>query len=129
MENENMPSRRKTKRRIWPIILLVLCFFASAAAGSLLASSSLFDLKKEPIQQIDRMNFDTELIKAKDKSTILIMGVDMREDDVGRSDTMMIAMVDPKYDQAALMSIPRDTRVRIYGYGYDKINAAYAYAC
>ncbi len=127
MENENMPSRRKTKRRIWPIILLVLCFFASAAAGSLLASSSLFDLKKEPIQQIDRMNFDTELIKAKDKSTILIMGVDMREDDVGRSDTMMIAMVDPKYDQAALMSIPRDTRVRIYGYGYDKINAAYAY--
>ncbi len=126
MENENMPQRKK-KRRIWPIILLAFCFFISAAAGSLLASSSIFDLKKEPIKQIERMNFDTELIKAKDKSTILIMGVDMREDDVGRSDTMMIAMVDPKYDQAALMSIPRDTRVRIYGYGYDKINAAYAF--
>ena len=57
----------------------------------------------------------------------MIMGVDVREDDVGRSDTMMIATVDPKLDKASLLSVPRDTRVRIAGYGFDKINAAYAY--
>ena len=55
------------------------------------------------------------------------MGVDVREDDVGRSDTLMVATVDPHTDQTTLLSIPRDTRVRIYGYGFDKINAAYAY--
>ena len=57
----------------------------------------------------------------------MIMGVDERDDDVGRSDTLMIATIDPKKDQAALLSIPRDTRVKIKGHGYDKINAAYAY--
>ncbi len=129
MENENSPRPEKKKRRILPAILLALCFFASAAAGALLASSGLFDLdlKKDPIQQIDRINFDTELIKAHDKTTVLIMGVDVRHDDAGRSDTMMVATIDPKLDSASLLSVPRDTRVRIYGYGYDKINAAFAY--
>ena len=55
------------------------------------------------------------------------MGVDERDDDVGRSDTLMVATLDPKKDQAALMSVPRDTRVKIKGHGWDKINAAYAY--
>ena len=129
MENESTPRQEKKKRRIWPAVLLVLCFLASAAAGALLASSGLFDLdlKKNPIQQIDRINRDTELIKAQDKTTILIMGVDVRHDDRGRSDTMMVATIDPKSDSASLLSVPRDTRVRIYGYGYDKINAAFAY--
>ena len=128
MENEN-PNQPKKERRILPMVLLALCFLASAAAGALLASSGLFDLdlKKDPIQQIDRINFDADLIKAKDKTTILIMGVDIRKDDVGRSDTMMIATVNPKSDTASLLSVPRDTRVRISGYGYDKINAAFAY--
>ena len=64
---------------------------------------------------------------AKDKATVMIMGVDERDDDVGRSDTLMIAALDPKKEQAALLSIPRDTRVKIKGHGFDKINAAYAY--
>ena len=87
MENENNPKpREKENRRVWPAVLLILCFLASAAAGALLASSGLFDLdlKRDPIQQLDRMNLDTELIKAQDKTTILIMGVDVRHDDAGR---------------------------------------------
>ena len=67
------------------------------------------------------------MLVAKDKSTIMIMGVDERDDDVGRSDTLMIAAVDPKMQQASLLSIPRDTRVKIKGHSFDKINAAYAY--
>ena len=95
----------------------------------MLATSSIFEKKKTPVTQIDkeRENPSPELIKARDKATILVMGVDVREDDVGRSDTLMVATVDPHTDQATLLSIPRDTRVRIYGYGYDKINAAYAF--
>ncbi len=116
----------KPKRNFLPIIFLVLCFAASALAGALVASSSLFD-DKDPVRRIVVQDTEEELIKAKDKSTVLIMGVDIRKDDVGRSDTMMIATIDPRLDQATLLSIPRDTRVKIRGRGYDKINAAFAY--
>ena len=130
MENSNLPPRQtRSKRRIFPLILAIL-FIMSAVSGAILATSSVFEPKKKiPVTKIEkeRENKNEELIKAKNKATILIMGVDVRENDVGRSDTLMVATVDPKYDRASLLSIPRDTRVRIYGYGYDKINAAYAY--
>ena len=129
MENES-PRQQKRKRRILPAILLTLCFFISAAAGALLASSGLFDVepkKRDIVAPVDSSNHNVELIKGRDKTTVLIMGVDVREDDKGRSDTMMVATVDPKSDSVSLLSVPRDTRVRIYGYGYDKINAAWAY--
>lgn len=61
------------------------------------------------------------------KINILILGVDERADDVGRSDTTLLLTVDPKQKTASLLSIPRDSRVKIPGRGYDKINAAYAY--
>ena len=118
-------DRKKPKRNILPIIFLVLCFAASALAGAMFASSSLLD-DENPVRRIVN-NKEEELIKAKDKSIVLIMGVDKREDDVGRSDTMMIATIDPRLDQATLLSVPRDTRVKIRGLGFDKINAAYAY--
>ena len=122
MENND---QKKPKRNFLPIIFLVLCFAASALAGAMFASSSLFE-DDNPVRRIVNGN-EEELIKAKDKSIVLIMGVDKREDDVGRSDTLMIATIDPRLDQATLLSIPRDTRVKIRGRGYDKINAAYAY--
>ena len=122
-----MDNNEKPKRNILPIIFLILCFAASALAGALFASSSLFD-EKNPVRRIVNSDKEEEeLIKAKDKSIVMIMGVDKREDDVGRSDTLMIATIDPRLDQATLLSIPRDTRVKIRGRGYDKINAAFAY--
>ena len=123
MENN---GQKKPKRNFLPIIFLILCFAASALAGALFASSSLFG-EKDPVKRIVGNDKEEELIKAKNKAIILIMGVDKREDDVGRSDTLMIATIDPRLDQATLLSIPRDTRVKIRGRGYDKINAAYAY--
>ena len=128
MENNEQKNneQKKPKRNFLPIIFLVLCFTASALAGALLASSSLFE-DKAPVSRIVKQDKEEELIKAKDKAIVLIMGVDKREDDVGRSDTMMIATIDPRLDQATLLSIPRDTRVKISGRGYDKINAAFAY--
>nr|WP_232213511.1 LCP family protein [Selenomonas sp. F0473] len=58
---------------------------------------------------------------------VLLMGVDRREGDIGRSDTLMLAAIDEEKGRASLLSIPRDTRTRVGNYGYDKINHAYAY--
>ena len=61
------------------------------------------------------------------KKNIVVMGCDIRKDDVGRSDTLFVIMLDKRKKNAALLSIPRDTRVKIKGHGWDKINAAFAY--
>ncbi len=49
----------------------------------------------------------------------LVMGVDE-----ARSDTMIVVRYNKDTHQIAMISIPRDTRVDIPGYGYTKINAA-----
>ena len=120
LQNSTKPPRRKNKKRFWPYLAVFFAFVLAAVAGAMFASSSLLDKPLETAAE-------EGMLTAKDKSTIMIMGVDERGDDVGRSDTLMIATLDPKKDQAALLSVPRDTRVKIKGHGYDKINAAYAY--
>ena len=37
---------------------------------------------------------------------VMILGVDQREDDVGRSDTLMVATIDTDSDKGALLSVP-----------------------
>ncbi len=113
-------AERKKKSRTWAYVVMVVIFFLAAGLGALFASSGLLDKRGEaPAEE--------GLLVAHDKATIMIMGVDERDDDVGRSDTLMVAALDPKNDQASLLSVPRDTRVKIKGHGWDKINAAYAY--
>ena len=59
--------------------------------------------------------------------TMLLMGVDRREDEPSRSDTMILINIDPVAKTARMLAIPRDLRVIIPGYGVHKINAAYAF--
>jgi LCP family protein required for cell wall assembly len=64
-----------------------------------------------------------------DRVNILLMGIDRRpgEPFVSRTDTMMIASVDPVSKRASILSIPRDLYVVIPGRGRDRINSAYVY--
>ena len=103
------------------ILILVVVFILSGMVGAFFANA-LVDNKLD-YNEDDKKG----MLVAKDKATVMIMGVDERADDVGRSDTLMIATLDPDKNQAALLSVPRDTRVKIKGHGFDKINAAYAY--
>ena len=117
----NLPQdkpKKMTARTKWFIAFIAL-FIIAASAGALFAASGYFDAPKPPPSE--------GMLSAKDKANIMIMGVDSREDDVGRSDTLMVATIDPKKDQASLLSIPRDTRVKIKNHGFDKINHAYAF--
>ncbi|MCS0542957.1 LCP family protein, partial [Aeromonas veronii] len=64
----------------------------------------------------------------KDPISILLMGVDERSGDKGRTDTLIVVSVNPNTNSMQMLSIPRDTRVEIVGKGIqDKINHAYAY--
>lgn len=59
---------------------------------------------------------------------VLALGSDAREGESSeRSDTMVLIRVDFIGGKLTLVSIPRDTKVELDGYGTSKINAAYAY--
>jgi len=66
---------------------------------------------------------------ATDRVTVLILGIDQRmqeEDDFWRTDTMILATLDPVTMRAGLLSIPRDLWVPIPGYTENRINTAHA---
>lgn len=61
---------------------------------------------------------------------IAIFGVDSRSDDYGvgnRSDCIIIASINNDTGEIKLISVYRDTYVKIDGYGLDKITHAYSY--
>jgi len=80
-------------------------------------------ISEKDIERLRKPNVSKE-----DPFAMLLLGVDERPGDRGRSDTMILIMVQPKNGKAVALSIPRDTRVRMPNTGnYDKINHAYAF--
>jgi LCP family protein required for cell wall assembly len=61
---------------------------------------------------------------------ILFIGLDYRDyianEGPPRSDTMILSTIDPISKTAGMLSIPRDLWVNIPGFGYSRINTAYA---
>lgn len=58
----------------------------------------------------------------------LLLGVDERGGDGGRSDTMIVLTVNPSLKTTKMLSIPRDTYTEMAGKGFkDKINHAYSF--
>lgn len=93
----------------------------------------------EPIQPTVYVSKDPEvtakpqqavqaLIEKRHPFTVVVMGVDERENDKGRSDTLIVLAVNPEKKSILMFNIPRDTRTEIIGRGTtDKINHAYAF--
>ncbi|MBD7966491.1 LCP family glycopolymer transferase [Paenibacillus gallinarum] len=70
----------------------------------------------------------SEKIADQEPFSVLLLGVDERANDVGRSDTMVVLTVNPGKHSILMFNIPRDTRTEIIGRGtVDKINHAYAF--
>ena len=63
-----------------------------------------------------------------DPTTILVVGTDggkaVARRDANRSDSLLLVRTDPDKHRISYLSIPRDLRVEIPGYGTSKINAA-----
>lgn len=63
-----------------------------------------------------------------DAFNVLLLGVDQREgESVARSDTIILASVNPRLQKLLLLSIPRDTLAEIPGRGQDKFNHSMFY--
>jgi LCP family protein required for cell wall assembly len=116
-------SNRGLWARFIAASLLIVVSMATATAVSLLVY--LTDIAKG-LGDLKGVKSQLSLADASDPQTILILGSDQRPTDTSaRSDTTILLRVTP--EQINLLSIPRDLKVNIPGFGIDKLNAAYSY--
>ena len=117
------------------VFLLVMLFFVTVTAftGAMVyLYSDYFNTAKSGGSAASNAVLKTD-DTLKNRVNILLLGVDEPDNEnpgssVRRSDTMIVASINPKDGTANLLSIPRDTRVAIPGHqGLDKITHAYAY--
>ena len=118
------------KVALWPRFLAasLVIVIAMATATSVSILLYLSDIAKG-LGGIKGVQHQLQESVGGDPQNILILGSDKRPDlkgDPGRSDTTMLLRVDPDNDAIALLSLPRDLKVNIPGYGIGKLNDAYA---
>ncbi|WP_026692792.1 LytR family transcriptional regulator [Peribacillus kribbensis] len=124
----------KKKKRKWPQILgiIVLLLIVGAGAYAYSVYHSLTKAVNTMHAPIDRQKSDKRekevTLSKKEPFSVLMLGVDERKGDRGRSDTMIVLSVNPNTNSVKMLSIPRDTRTEIVGHNtVDKINHAYAF--
>ncbi|MCO8298530.1 LCP family protein [Tetragenococcus halophilus] len=122
-------SRKNKTLRVILIILLVLVLAIVGAVAKL-----YFDVSgsvDRTYESVDRDNGRDVNFSDEEPFSVLLLGIDtgdLGRTEQGRSDTMMVATVDPQENKSTLVSIPRDTYVDIVGHDtQDKINHAYAF--
>lgn len=134
-------EKGKTKKSKKKVIVLVIIFVILLIFGSVggFVWSKLSKINYEAIDKNElEVNSDiynelsSELSKSEFSSivNIALFGSDSRDlenEADGRSDSIMIASINPTKNSIKLISIPRDTYVTVAGHGKTKINHAYAY--
>ncbi|QGQ48184.1 LytR family transcriptional regulator [Metabacillus sediminilitoris] len=125
-------EKKKKKKVLWIILSIIGVLVLSTGGYAFYLYKSAADTVASIHEDLDREKSDkrTEEVKfsEKDPISILLMGVDEREGDVGRSDSLILMTVNPNTNSTQMVSIPRDTRTEIVGKGKeDKINHAYAF--
>ncbi|KYD05515.1 MULTISPECIES: LCP family glycopolymer transferase [Heyndrickxia] len=129
-----MRSQKHTKKKKWLTVLLIVVGLSVVGGGAYAYSvwhsfdSAVKNIHK-PVERKQPVKRAKEVtVKNGDPFSILLLGVDERKNDKGRSDTMIVMTVNPHLKSIKMLSIPRDTRTELIGRGtVDKINHAYAY--
>ncbi|MBM7690807.1 LCP family protein required for cell wall assembly [Peribacillus deserti] len=128
-----MRSRRRKKLRWQKVVsLLLLMFLIGGGTYIFSVYKSLAAAVETMHSPIDNSKSDKRqkavTLENQQPFSVLLLGVDQRKNDSGRSDTMIVLTVNPTKKSVEMMSIPRDTRTEMIGKGTeDKINHAYAY--
>lgn len=112
------------------LVIIIVCFLA----GYLYINNKFNKMTQKPLDE-DDLGIDIPTVEEK-KSDVdetikfVIFGSDSRDTDnayAGRSDTIIIVVINNVQKSINLISIPRDSYVNVPGYGMTKINHAYAY--
>lgn len=121
-------KRRKIRwSRVFLLLTLFLAFIISLAGASVYLYTSYF---RAPNNTSPVVAAEKPAEKFNKNINILLLGVDdgEAESNAKRSDTMILASINPESGAINLLSIPRDTQVVIPGKkGFDKITHAYFY--
>lgn len=108
------------------IALLILAVFLATVGASYYVFHGLFESARPGVADAT-----TEISNEKEPENktinFLLLGVDERSGDVGRSDTIMMLSANLATKRIGLVSVPRDSRVDMIKYGSTKVNHAYAY--
>ena len=110
-----------------------MIFFILLIGGGVYASMVYHSLKNavhqmQGTEHKSEKRIENVTFQNQDPFSVLLLGVDERKNDVGRSDTMIVMTVNPTKQSINMLSLPRDTRTEIVGHGTsDKMNHAYAY--
>lgn len=117
----------KHKKLIYTVVIFaVLGFFSSWLYNSYFTLDPNPQRDPEEEQAMLEEQEKNEIAKQLGEYTVLLLGVDSPLSFKTRTDTIMLATIDTETRKARLISIPRDTRVKIKG-AWDKINAAFVY--
>jgi polyisoprenyl-teichoic acid--peptidoglycan teichoic acid transferase len=112
-------------------ILVVALTATAVATGVLLQVHETIEVFQRNSTPIPGIANELDEVEPGSPQTILVLGSDRRYGDTkaglpARSDTIIIVRLDPDKEATAVLSIPRDLKVDVPGYGSKKINEAYA---
>lgn len=120
---------RRLLRWCLGIFIIILIITGIIAYSVYDQAMSTFDEIHTPVERNSSIS-RTEPVELEERQpfSILLLGVDERQRDSGRSDTMIVLSVNPQTNNTLMVSIPRDTYTQIVGKNIkDKINHAYAF--
>ncbi|WP_290775103.1 LCP family protein [Exiguobacterium sp. UBA6282] len=126
---ERVKKKRKVKKRWTPlkIMLLIALVLVVGVGGFIGYTYYQVDQTVKKIQSPVK-NTGDKVVEEQKPVSVLLLGVDQRPGERGRSDSIMVMTLNPTRNESRLISIPRDTKVDIVGHGTnDKINHAYAF--
>jgi polyisoprenyl-teichoic acid--peptidoglycan teichoic acid transferase len=130
-DSEAAPKPKRYWLRFTLASVLIVAVAAAATATSvLLYLDSIAHALSHNNVYSNKLRRYLSTVDGGEAQNILILGSDKRaneEEDPGRSDTTMLIRLDPDRNAIAVISIPRDLKVEIPGYGTGKFNEAYAY--
>lgn len=113
------------------LIVSLVCLYSTCAyAYHLLGKAKVTIEKTYTKSHAKKLRNVSDILKQKKPISVLLLGTDtgdLGRSDTGRTDTIIVATVNPQTKRVSLTSIPRDTQVKVSGSenSYDKINSAY----
>lgn len=129
---KNPSGGKNTKRTVGIVIGVILAVLLVGAGVAFAYFNGIIGKMNKGVDDNARAAL-VQTDMAKEPFYVLLLGTDksqQREDDNDldgsyRTDSMMLARIDPVGKKVTMVSIPRDTLVDLGEFGYQRINAAY----